>query len=176
MSVVYDAYVIQGGQANCGLCNKPLQEGDGYCRVILNSYAKPYFHAFCLIEAGKKAKKHHGLTSKKKAAIAKKKAQTAKKRDDLNWRKNIIREALKEAKVTYQDYSLSGSTRTPSIRITLKHSRTYPYAYVTFKENGVVGYYAPGRVTRSTKQCELSLADPNSLKTIGQMIAKDVAD
>lgn len=105
----------QGGNPNCVFCSQKISAGDYYLKSVKNWRHQPSMHKSCVDEISKtidkkkpeiesQYKKLENVYSKKKAAH--KKALDQKK-DKKEWRKHLIKEALKKANILVSKISIT---------------------------------------------------------------------
>lgn len=170
----YGCYVRVNSAACCGLCGRDMVDGDKYCRMKLNTYTNTYFHGDCLLKAGKKANSCSDDLEKKKKEIEEKKIKRKKAVAEMNWRKKVCREAIKEAGRKPTDYEFSGATKTARIRITKRSGKDFfSRCFVWFEPNSEV-IVGPASWVKSANNKKLTLAGPDALKIVGKSIVRSI--
>jgi len=178
MKTEYGCYVkSKKGKADCRLCDKPIQYGDGYARIFINGMANPYFHAGCLEVASQAANAEKAkiaeyeaaqrkVNEAKAAALAEQKAESKKHRDNYRFKKQIIKDALKTQDILVSRLSITcwGSDR--DFQIANAVDLIFEGDAVTVINHN--HRHMSSRVRQKRKR--ILLADPNALTLLGEII------
>jgi hypothetical protein len=194
----FGCFVRTSGQVPCcRLCDKPLEVGDAFARIYINSYANPHFHGDCLKHTAAQVDIEHAKLDQYKEEYAKEqaeklaireaaKAKTAAANEELNFRKKIIKDALKSTvKVSKLSIIHSGSSwdgvfkgrAKPADRFKIaKPNKEYwnepaiIWVFIGGSEVAIQPGGPPYDPEFGPTMSHLNLADPNAITKMGNMM------
>ena len=192
--IEYSCFVRNGKGAKCRICNIPLEKGDPYVHLRINQFARPYFHAKCMIKAGHTAEAEvaniEKIKEKHEAEKAVRKASLREAQNPILFRKQIIRNALKTQGVNIQSLPISQignrytrqSNKARGIECVLRVVNSVEVAFMNEGLMRIDGCLrnqsnrvpiisqARYRGVASTPSTEIHLADPESIEKLGKAL------